>query len=471
MNKETRIKKIEALVERGKKDERPLGAEIPWEGSLQWMQVHKIPLEYLVYNKYNGRILSRTKSLERQSHQIDVEAEEGKKTIEKLLWNSKISANKRTLEDIERHEQQKHGIITRDGIIIDGNRRAMLLNNLYEKHPVDKFKYFKAVVLPVTLEESPLDIQRLETVFQMGEDEKLGYNATEKYLKADSLRKQGVSSKEIAEWMGEEESKVKEYLEVMDTMDEYLQYLDYDGVYTQLDGREDPFIHLTKWLKGFYGENSVKAFDGYKNSDVDDLKYIAFEYIRAKYEGKSFRILANGLKENHFFGDREIWADFHNFHEERMKIVRNQEESIDLDSENLQAHLNARDDQYFELTKDDQGNSFLDENIALREEQLGNKRSKNKPSELVEKAKRALEAIDQKHKAFSTSNVMDQVEELSKITNGMLKNKSPGRLLSEIVQLLESVEVEKDAANKEELLNSVAEINRISFEMKKQLGG
>lgn len=471
MNKETRIKKIEEVVKRGKKEERLLGTEIPWEGSLRWMQVHKTPLEYLVYNKYNGRILSRTKSLERQKYQIDVESEDGRKTIEKLLWDSKVGANRRTLEDIEKHEQQKPGIITRDGIIIDGNRRAMLLNKLYEKHPVDKFKYFKAVVLPVTLEESPLEIQRLETVFQMGEDEKLGYNATEKYLKADSLRKQGVRIKEIAEWMGEEEPKVKEYLEVMNTMDEYLQFLEYDGVYTQLDGREDPFIHLTKWLKGFYNENSVKVFDGYKNSDVDDLKYIAFEYIRAKYEGKSFRILANGLKENHFFGDKETWTDFLDFHEEGMKSVRDQEEPIDFNSENLQAHLNARDERYFELTKDNQGESFLDKNIRLREEQLGNKRAKNKPSELVERAKRALEAIDQEHKSFSDSNVMSKVEELNKITTRMLKNKSPERLLSEIVRLLESVEIEKNALNKNELLNKIAEVNRISFEMKKQLGG
>ena len=50
--------------------------------------------------------------------------------------------------------------------------------------------YFKAVVLDVTLEENPLEIEKLETSFQMGEDEKLGYNPTEKYLKAKLLGKE-----------------------------------------------------------------------------------------------------------------------------------------------------------------------------------------------------------------------------------------------------------------------------------------
>ena len=55
-----------------------------------------------------------------------------------------------------------------------------------------------------------------------------------------------------------------------------------------LDGREDQFLSLTKWLDTFYGENSKKGFDGYNDSDVDDLQTIAFDYLelRGKVEGK-----------------------------------------------------------------------------------------------------------------------------------------------------------------------------------------
>src|SRR5690606_26425333 len=126
MNRQNRIQNIERIT---KSDEKPFGVmEIPWKDKLEPMNVYKIPLEYLVYNKYNGRILSRTKSLESQHRKIDVESEEGRKLIEKLLWDSKVDRNKKTLENIKTTGgQQKPGIITRDGIIIDGNRRAMLL--------------------------------------------------------------------------------------------------------------------------------------------------------------------------------------------------------------------------------------------------------------------------------------------------------------------------------------------------------
>ena len=63
----------------------------------------------------------------------------------------------------------------------------------------------------------------------------------------------------IADWMGESKPEIKKYLSTMVMMDEYLNYLEYDGIYTQLDGREDQFLSLTKWLDNFYGENSKRA--------------------------------------------------------------------------------------------------------------------------------------------------------------------------------------------------------------------
>ena len=43
-------------------------------------------------------------------------------------------------------------------------------------------------------------------------------------------------------------------------MDEVFM-LNHDGIYTQLDNREDQFLSLTKWLDTFYGEGSKKTFD------------------------------------------------------------------------------------------------------------------------------------------------------------------------------------------------------------------
>ena len=76
-----------------------------------------------------------------------------------------------------------------------------------------------------------------------------------------------------------------------------------------------------------FTEKGVKAFDGYTDDDVDDLRDIAFDYlrIRNKYDGKEFRNLADGQKENHFFGNKDIWDSFSSKHDEiRDKISKNQ---------------------------------------------------------------------------------------------------------------------------------------------------
>lgn len=464
MNKETRIKKISEIVGRG----NPHGKQdIPWEDELKPMDVYKIPLEYLVYNKYNGRILSRTKSLESQGQEIDVETDSGKQLVEKLLMESNPGRNKQTLESIKSIGQEKVGIITKDGIIIDGNRRAMLLKKS------ERYDYFKTVVLPVTLEENPTEIEKLETIYQMGEDEKLGYNAIEKYLKAKGLRQRGISEDDIAKWMGETKGTVQEYLDVMETMDDYLDYLSYNGVYTQLDGREDLFIFLTKWLKGFYGEESAKAFDGYGNGDVDDLKLISYDYIRsvrwAQYEGKEFRIIADGLRDNHFFGDKTIWKDFRDYHFSRVQPVKDSEERINLQSENLKAYLDDRDRRFFEKTKSENGKSFLDENLDTHRQQLRNKKYAGEPMKLVNDAAGALDAIDQRHKAASAPEVLDRVAKINEKTFDILKEKAPDMVLARVVAMLKEIKFKARQEDEDQLLAHLKEIESMAYHLEKEL--
>lgn len=476
MNKETRIQKIQEIIKRD--ESNPFGKiEIPWEDSLVVKNVYKIPLEYLIYNKYNGRILSRTQSLEKQNYNIDVETAEGKKRIEDLLWHSNETRNKTTQISINDYGQQKVGIITKDGIIIDGNRRVMLLNK------GNKFNYFKAVVLDVTLDENPLEIEKLETTYQMGEDEKVGYNATEKYIKSKLLYKKLTQKtyssntekhkpdndaiNKIASWMGIDSSEVFKYLDTMEVMDEYLEFLEYDGIYTQLDKREDQFLNLTKWLKAFYGEASKRGFDGYANNDVDDLKVIAFDYIRAKYEGKEFRIIAEGNKQNHFFGDKLIWKSFREFHNEKIKLIT--ESEIDYNSSNLNKHLDDRDNKFFESTKLGGNESFLVENIEEHKQKLGYNRAAEEPEKLVNKANDALNAIKTGHKSFAKKEVQLKIEELGTKVFNMLQKKSPSLALSNIITQLEEIDVENIPSDEiDETHEKLKKIQKLGYELNRK---
>lgn len=477
MNKKTRIQKITKNICLTEQSDKPERIRIRWKGENIPMVVCQIPLTCLVYNKYNGRILSRTKSLESQGHSIDAETEEGNKKIAELLWQSRENRNEITKRDIEEKGQLKVGIITKDGIIIDGNRRVMLLNK------IKKYDYFRTVVLPVELKDDPIEIEKLETTYQMGEDEKLGYNPIEKYLKAKQLYKKlkeqfghKESIKKIANWMGEKPSEIEHYLGVVSIINRYLEYLEYNGIYamadTRNDGKEDLFLYLKKWIDTFRNKESNKGFDHYKQGDVDDLETICFDYIRAKigksYDGKKFRNIADGLKNKHFFGNKKIWDGFRDYHMlhvfPALEKIEN-EMPVDYDSKKLEIHLSARDSKYRDITIDD-----LDKNIRVHSGYLALNRAADKPMELISNAKKAMETINQQHKTFSEPEVQNQIEELNKLTINMLKSKSPERLLSRIIHLLKSVNIDSPEF-KEELLAKVVQINKISFEMKKRLGG
>lgn len=78
----------------------------------------------------------------------------------------------------------------------------------------------------------------------MGEDDKLDYNPIEKYLKCKELKHLGFTEKQIAEFMSEKESQIKQWLEILTLMEEYLQEYDYDGIYTRLEKQK---AHSLTW--------------------------------------------------------------------------------------------------------------------------------------------------------------------------------------------------------------------------------
>ena len=93
MNAAERKAKLQELI--ATKKPCRTGIPIMYHGVRREFDAYEIPLEYLVYNPYNGRIGSVVKSYERQHHTINPEDPHDKKLIEKFLWESKVDANKK----------------------------------------------------------------------------------------------------------------------------------------------------------------------------------------------------------------------------------------------------------------------------------------------------------------------------------------------------------------------------------------
>ncbi|WP_371069454.1 hypothetical protein [Sediminibacillus sp. JSM 1682029] len=394
MEKELREQKLKEIQ---KSEPYMSGIRINYDGQNRAFNAYRIPLEYLIYNKYNGRVGSEVKSYERQYRELNPENKEDKKVIEEFLWNSYEKRNKRTEKNLVEMGQQVYGIVTSDGIIIDGNRRASLLNRIYknreswqkQNHNIDACKYFIAIILPENAGEKA--VQKLETTYQLGADEKLDYNPTEKYLKCKDLKRIGFSEIDIANMMGENKSTIEKWLGIMDLMDDYLDYLEYSGIYTRLEKREGPMVDLYSYLKSYDKGTKSVTWD-YDEMDVTDLKTISFDYIRAQYEGKEFRSIAKPSKKDGIFCNEKIWEDFREYHFNSTTEI--EEESVeDVMKKNPDANmsklLTTRDKDWKKKVKNQ-----LKNNLKQSESKIDNIKQANKPVELLNRAKNSLLAIN-----------------------------------------------------------------------------
>lgn len=415
-----RIEKLNEI----KENDTPImtGVRIPYKGKEKEFSVYRIPLEYLVYNPYNGRIGTKVKTFEVKSHKLNPENLKDVKIIEEYLWDSKPDRNKKTMESLMKFKQQEYGIVSRNGFIIDGNRRASLLNRIYDerekhgkKHDVSHCAYFNAIILDEDADKK--EILRLETTYQMGMDEKLDYNATEKYLKCKELMAVGYSISDIAEMMSESESTIKKNLEILDLMDNYLEHNDYKDMYSMLEKREGPFVDLNNYVKAYENKSgNAKTNWAPDEDDINEMIVISFDYIRAQYEGKEFRNISQNGKGNipkSFFASKNIWKDFVNSHN-AIEVIEEDSVAEYLNKEgatkDISSVLADRDKEWTKKAK-----PILEKNLNISKRQLEDTQESDKPQELLQRAKKTLELIDYSRPSFYTEEIQKLIVDISGI--------------------------------------------------------
>jgi hypothetical protein len=421
-SEQERTKKLEKIKEK----EKPIstGVKINFRGEVKPFDVYRIPLKYLIYNKYNGRIGTSVKSYEAQHGGLNPEEEDDVKVIEKFLWNSKKDRNQTTLKSLVENGQLQNGIVTVDGKIVDGNRRAMLLNTIKKDpatYPItsnnDKY-YFNAVILDSKGTEK--ELLHLETYYQMGQDEKLGYNPIEKYLKCHSLKKSGFTEIDISKLMNEKLGKVKEWLETYEVMDQYLEHYGYTDIFTMLEKREDLFLTLNKDMR------SWKAGQGYadwgpKKLDIGRLRTISFDYIRAQTEGKSFRVI--GKKSgNGVFANEKIWKKFSDGHKEKIDSISDLEitpdkAKIEQPGTDFAEIFRARDEEWKEKTYEAREGL-----IGKAVHDIEDKINADEPFKLLDRALSALQNIKSESKSFTGDpRLFDIVREINSLSHRLKK--------------------------------------------------
>lgn len=423
MKKEDRIQLISSIT---KNQVFGDGRRLRYQGESKDFKVFEIPLTALIYNVDNGRISSYVKSFQKQSGVLDPEKTEDFDRIAKFLYESSPEQNKRTKEDIAKCGQMEPGIITADGVIVDGNRRVSLMWAIIhdENAPADvkaRCEKFRTVVLPENATKK--DIIRLETTYQLGMDEKVGYGAIEKYLHARDMQELGFSVAEIEEYMGENSGSVNVLLEVVDLIDDYLSSCNCEGIYTRMpEGFEDDLLKLNTAIKKVR-KGSISWIPNSKLIKVEnDLKAVCFDYMRLNMktaDGFDFRLILQTSGGN-FLQNEDVWNQFIEDWQNAVDDIEEQsiDELVDNAKDDLERLLNKRDNEWRGKVKEAMRDAFRNARDIIE-----NQREKEKPNTLLRKVINALSGIDLQtiYRMHDKSEIKDQMMEIHSLCNDIEK--------------------------------------------------
>jgi hypothetical protein len=261
------------------------------KGETQQFKIYRIPLEFLRLNYLNTRLNMEIKEYERLSGgSLDkLPFAEANKLLHDWILAKTPQDNKRTHKSIKAHGQLNHGVITRDGVIVSGNRRFMTLTELSKKGG-DKYKYFRAIVLEDTYSENRLELKLLETSLQLGADKQVDYSVIDKYIQIMEYVDDYVKNKnetmtydEVGTNMGMDVKEVKKKYSTGKLMLEYLEYIGFPEMYSRLDNSQDFFLRLYDTYTHHSSGKGAKAGWDYSDEDIENFKTSGFDIIRWNY--------------------------------------------------------------------------------------------------------------------------------------------------------------------------------------------
>ena len=91
-------------------------------------------------------------------------------------------------------------------------------------------------------------------------------------------------------------------------MEQYLEYLGYDGIYTRLDKTEGPMKDLNNYIGRYKGNQSDMVEWDYDDMDINEMMLICFDYINHMESGfVQFCKASAYLRHESFFVSDSAW--------------------------------------------------------------------------------------------------------------------------------------------------------------------
>ena len=348
------------------------------QGQIKIFDVYRIPLEFLRYNKKNGRIATYVSQYIDEGNEFPKDnLVEFNDIIENYIERSNPDALKKTKRNIQIMSQTEPAVVLSNGIVLDGNRRFTSLRQLSREGAGAEFNYLEAVILDERL-YTEKDIKRLELNLQHAVESRVDYNPIDRLV---DIYRDLISDKSnftVEAYSRETHlsiKKVKDEVELAQLMLDYLEYINQPlKFYIARDQKIDgPLREVQKIIK------SSKL-----NPDrIDDAKEYLFLNIMS-LDGDITRKIRE-LKQ--VLEDRE--------HSEKLFEVIEEDEILDdandyFESDSVKEKISEKHS--VEMATD------LSRRIAkLTEEAVESKKlstAKVQPIEILEKSYRILQEVD-----------------------------------------------------------------------------
>ena len=228
------------------------------------------------------------------------------------------------------------------------------------------------------------------------------------------MREKDIDFDEIADLMGENVGKIKEWSETMELMDQYLEIRGYSGLYELLKREEggtleDEFLKTRIDLKkNRSGARSVEwACD---DDDVDQLESILFDHIRYGNPGekeKDFRLISNERGgKNSLFHHEKLWKPFAEKHAREIDPITADELDFDEyckqnpDVTSRTEAARKRDNEWRNKVK-----APLKRNFGQMTDKLEVTVSGTEPTRLLQRAWNALSEVNYLHEKFASQSI------------------------------------------------------------------
>lgn len=214
-------------------------------GIVKILPVYEMSLSFLKLNIFNGRFASEKRQKERElGHELDPLNPQHEVVLINLLLPPEDSKSKDLIDDLRKLGQIDPGIITEDGILIDGNRRYAALKKLNTEDPSGKYSN---MLVHRILNLPPKEIYKLEIVTQIRDPLKVKYHPINDLLKIREGLK-FYNENELARILGWKVRKVKSYKDRLGLIEDFLQSIKAEGCYYLLVNYSEHFAEFQKAL-------------------------------------------------------------------------------------------------------------------------------------------------------------------------------------------------------------------------------